>query len=356
MAGILGTLHAARGRRFADGRIERTLDELSQRLASIDEQVASAARRDCDADGDLGNAISSTIDLGEVLQRTLAAAGALPAVDGSQIRVRSHSGIVEAAARGLVGGDGDLVLGGPPDGKLFLSGLVNWETTDVDALRAGLVVPIATDPPGALCVYSRLSGAFDADSTAVLAAIARRAVPAVENAFRYREAQERAATDARTGVGSDSAFAEALPREIATARRHQRPLCMIQFDIDDFGEINRIPPRFHETGDEVLTDLGSRIRETVRTSDSAFRKSGGADEFILILPETTLEEARLLYNRLAFVVAAHPFADVVQVTLSAGLAELRADDTPESLGRRANQCLHVAKNSGKNRLVAEADE
>ena len=69
--------------------------------------------------------------------------------------------------------------------------------------------------------------------------IARRAEPAVQNAFRYLEAQHLAATDSRTGLGSASAFEEALPRELSAARRHGRPLCLIQIDLDDFGAINK---------------------------------------------------------------------------------------------------------------------
>ena len=61
----------------------------------------------------------------------------------------------------------------------------------------------------------------------------------MQNAFRFLDVQELAATDLRTGLGSALAFAEALPREISAARRHGRPLCLIQVDLDDFGRINK---------------------------------------------------------------------------------------------------------------------
>ena len=177
---------------------------------------------------------------------------------------------------------------------------------------------------GTLSVYSRLPNAFGGEAAEILAAIARRAAPAVQNALRYLEVQELAATDFRTGVGSASAFADALPREISAARRHGRPMCLIQIDLDDFGSINRTHSL--AVGDAVLSELGERIRTTIRASDSAFRNSGGADEFFLILPETTREYAKLLYGRLAFEVAAVPLADLdPPVTMSSGLVELRAD-------------------------------
>ena len=111
----------------------------------------------------------------------------------------------------------------------------------------------------------------------------------MQNAFRYLEVQELAATDSRTGLGSASAFEEALPREISAARRHGRPLCLIQIDLDDFGAINKRARR-SQAGDAVLAEFGERVRATIRGSDAAFRNSGGADEFFLILPETTREE------------------------------------------------------------------
>ena len=104
--------------------------------------------------------------------------------------------------------------------------------------------------------------------------IARRAAPAVQNAFRYLEVQELAATDSRTGLGSAIAFEEALPREISAARRHGRPLCLIQIDLDDFGAINK-EHLARRSAMRVLAEFGERVRATIRGSDLAFRNSGG---------------------------------------------------------------------------------
>ena len=146
----------------------------------------------------------------------------------------------------------------------------------------------------------------------------------MQNAFRYLDAQELAATDSRTGLGSASAFEEALPREISAARRHGRPLCLIQIDLDNFGAINKRTrlARGRQRGAGGVRRAGA---PTIRGSDTAFRNSGGADEFFLILPETTREEAKLLYGRLEFEMATPPLAEVdPPVTMSSGLAELRA--------------------------------
>ncbi len=340
-------------RRPLDTRVTRALEQVDERLVEITEQISAASRGTGDHDAGLGDAIGSTIELDEVLQRTLAAAEALAAVDGSRVSVRRPDGAVANAVRGLVAEGSASTFGGPPDGSPFVSGFAFWDVAGTDGLRAGLVVPLGPDRSGSLAVYSRIANAFDPEAVDVLAAIARRAAPAVQNAFRYLEVQELAATDSRTGLGSASAFTDALPREISTARRHGRPLCLIQIDLDDFGEINKLHSL--ETGDTVLAEFGERVRSTIRSGDSAFRNSGGADEFFVILPETPREHAKRLYGRLAFEMGSRPFGDVGDVTMTSGLAELRADDTEDSLRKRAGRAQRLGKASGKNQLVADDD-
>ena len=338
-------------RRPADTRLLGAIGDVDRRLEGIAAAVGPRHRPEDGLD-----AIGSTIDLSEVLQRTLAAAGALRAVDGSRISVLRPDGTSAVKTIGRVDAGSGPGIDRPPDGRTFVSGRATWDGEDGEALRSGLVVPVGPDGSGSLTVYSRLEDAFDAEAVSVLTAIARRATPAVLNALRYIEVQELAATDLRTGLGSALAFEEALPREISAARRHGRPLCLLQVDLDDFGRINKEHPRGLAAGDDVLTEFGERVRSTIRGSDSAFRNSGGADEFFVILTETTRQDARLLYDRLAFELGARPFADVGAVTMSAGLAELRADDTPESLQSRAGEAVIGSKRRGKNQLSTDADE
>ena len=271
-------------------RIATALERVDDRIAGLTESIEAAAARRGEPTSGLGDAIGSTIELDEVLHRTLAAATALPAVDGSAIRVTRRNGSVETAVQGLAADGVAPFLGGPPDGSRFVAGVTSWDVEGADALRTGLVVPLGLDGRGTLSVFSRNKDAFDADAVTILGMIARQAAPAVENAFRFLDVQELAATDLRTGVGSALAFEEALPREISAARRYGRPLSLIQVDLDDFGAINR---QFsQEIGNQVLTEFGERIRSTIRGSDAAFRNSGGADEFFLILPDTTREFAK----------------------------------------------------------------
>lgn len=342
-------------RRPLDARVVEALVQVDNRLAGIDEQIVAAGQQRGGPEPRF-DAIGYTIDLGDVLHRTLAAAGALRAADGGRVSVRRPDGTAVTRVDGLVVEGAEAGFGGPPDGSPFAWAHTTWDVGDDGGggLRSALVVPLGPHGTGSLAVYSRLEDAFDSEDVALLEAIARRAAPAVQNAFRYLEVQELAATDSLTGLGSALAFAEALPREISVARRHGRPLCLLQIDLDDFGRINKAFSI--ETGNAALAEFGARVRSTIRGSDTAFRNSGGADEFFLILPETTLEEARLLYRRLEFEIATPPLASIdPPVTMSSGLVELRADDTEDSLRRRAGSAQQLAKEGGKNQLVADDD-
>jgi diguanylate cyclase (GGDEF)-like protein len=336
-----------------DARLVELMAVVDTRLAAIDDRLTAVARPLNGDDGDLGPTINATLELAEVLQRTLAATQAVKAADGGRVHVRHPDGTITSETSGLVvesaKQDG---IEGPPDGTPFTSGRASWEGFGTDALRSGLVVPLGE---GSLSVYSRLPDAFDDEAVQLLTVIARRAEPAVQNAFRYLEAQHLAATDSRTGLGSASAFEEALPRELSAARRHGRPLCLIQVDLDNFGLINKRTGSL-EAGNSALVEFGERVRRLIRGSDTAFRNSGGADEFFLILPETTREEAKLLYRRLEFEMATPALAGIdPAVTMSSGLAELRPGDNEASLRRRAGNAQRIAKENGKNQLVADDD-
>ena len=326
--------------------VERALRGVNDGLIGLIERIEAAAGRPVESAVAL-EVIGSTIELDEVLHRTLAAAAALPAVDGSAIRVQRENGRVEIAVQGSVVRGAAPFLTGPPDGMPFVSGITSWAVDGSDVLRTGLVVPVGPDASGTLSVFSRNANAFDDDAVALLSTIAHSATPAIRNAFRYLEAKELAATDPRTGLRSQLAFATELPDRILEVRRHNRPLCLIQVDLDDFGMINRNYSQ--EVGDDVLTEFAKRVLDTIRAGDSAYRNSGGADEFFVILPDTTRALARRFYRRLVGEME-EPFGAIGAVTMSGGLAELRADDTPETLKARSGALVKQAKDGGKNQL------
>jgi diguanylate cyclase (GGDEF)-like protein len=280
--------------------------------------------------------LGASIDLDEVLARTLEAATAIAGADAALVSITGVDGEPLVVARGLTAEEAEReATVGPSRGPRAGSAAVQL---------AGEEGPI-----GVLTVLCRTPGrSFGADAVAELERLAARAGPAIDNARRFREARQLADLDALTGLHNRRYFHETLEREIARARRYDRHLSLIVLDLDDFKEVNdRIG---HLAGDSVLAAAAERVREVVRSADVPCRVGG--DEFAVILPESTLADGDQLYRRIQAAVAARPIAQVSQLHLSAGVAELRAEDDAASFFQRADKALYRAKGSGKGQVVA----
>lgn len=144
---------------------------------------------------------------------------------------------------------------------------------------------------------------------------------------------------------------ESLEREIIRARRHDRPLAVMMFDIDYFKRIN---DHFgHLAGDYVLRELADTVQQRIRR-DEIFARYGG-EEFVIVLPETTIEGAAALAETLRERVETHPFVfqgESIPVTISAGCALVQEADTATELIQRADTKLYEAKRSGRNRVCS----
>jgi two-component system cell cycle response regulator len=153
--------------------------------------------------------------------------------------------------------------------------------------------------------------------------------------------------DGLTGLHNRRYFHELLAREVARAQRYGRELALVVFDLDDFKSIN--DGRGHLAGDAVLAETAERARGVLRSADIACRVGG--DEFAVLLPEASGREAELLYRRLQRAVSSRPVAEAGDVSVSAGIAELQADDEPNTFFERADQALYRAKERGKGQVV-----
>src|SRR5487761_710685 len=220
-----------------------------------------------------------------------------------------------------------------------------------DALRAGLALPLADEsgPVGTLLVLTRTAGQrFEDDELLRLEEIAHRTAPAIETARRFREARQLADLDALTELHNRRYFHETLARETVRAHRYARKLALIVFDLDDFKEVNdRIG---HLAGDAVLAEAAARMREVVRTADVPCRVGG--DEFAVIMPESSLEDAEQLFQRIQTVMSTRALGQAGRLHLSAGLAELTPEDDSVSLFERGDRALYAAKQAGKGRSMA----
>jgi diguanylate cyclase (GGDEF)-like protein len=167
---------------------------------------------------------------------------------------------------------------------------------------------------------------------------------------KSRDLDEVSVTDKLTGLYNSRYLRSELDRQVALAHRSRAPLAILFVDVDDLKSVN---DRFgHIAGDAVLLNLAQGLLSKVRAGmDSCFRFGG--DEFLVLCPQTDLETARAVADR----VARLPEELGVRVTRGAGLsvavAALRPDERPVDLLRRADRLLYTAKRAGKGRVRAE---
>jgi diguanylate cyclase (GGDEF)-like protein len=301
--------------------------------------------------------LAATLDVDEVAERTLEAASAISGVDAVVLQAAGPAGPFVRASAGVGDDEAARAAVTPPDNDNLRVVEVSfrYRIDDVDGeaavLRSGVVVPLRADgaPIGALSAYTRSSARRLSDAEIdEVERIAFRAGPALENARRYAEARALADLDALTGLHNRRYFHETLAREVARALRYRRRLGLIVIDLDDFKAINdRVG---HLAGDAVLAEAAERLRSVMRSADIACRVGG--DEFAVVLPESSADDAELLAGRIARVIAARPITGAGTLRLSAGVAELREDDRPDDLFERADEALYRAKELGKARTVA----
>jgi diguanylate cyclase len=165
------------------------------------------------------------------------------------------------------------------------------------------------------------------------------------------EASSLVRHDQLTGVFNRRGLDEILVKECARARRHQTPLSLALLDIDNFKKLN--DSFGHDTGDAALIHLSRVARESLRPQDSVGRYGG--EEFIILLPETALEDAVAVVTRLQRELTRHIFMherEKTLITFSAGVTLWQNEEAPNLTIKRADEAMYSAKKSGKNRVVA----
>jgi diguanylate cyclase (GGDEF)-like protein len=165
---------------------------------------------------------------------------------------------------------------------------------------------------------------------------------------RLREAQTQSMTDALTGLYNRRSLDRMLEREVLLASRHRTPLTVVVLDVDHFKQVN--DDHGHAVGDELLKLMGSVLTSTLRRSDLAFRMGG--DEFVVILPQTTLSSAMAAMEKVRRSLAesdvSHARLAGMVPTVSIGLAELWANATAMELLHAADEALYTAKRDNRD--------
>lgn len=199
--------------------------------------------------------------------------------------------------------------------------------------------------------------------TAVQGRVARPLVPLAAAldaaAAAFHEAWDAATTDRLTRVANRATLLSQLIGEVERARRYGRPLAVAFVDLDRFKAIN--DTYGHDAGDIVLRGVAQIFARNLRDNDLVGRYGG--EEFMLILPETTPEDAAMVAEKLRLLVEGHPFrlpdGTEVTVTVSIGIAGGRGEHLRlEALVRDADAAMYSAKSLGRNQtyVFAEPDE
>ena len=215
--------------------------------------------------------------------------------------------------------------------------------------RAVLCLPISYGETllGVLNIESRDENAFAPQDVLILNTLADLLATALHNSFVFQKLQQQSITDGLTGIKTRRFFWEALSSEWKRASRSGRPFSVVLIDLDKFKEVN--DSLGHLEGDLVLARVGRLLEQKCRQSNVVARYGG--DEFIILMPETGIEQAQVLAERLRLWLATDPMLEEHHITGSFGVASFPVHAfSMEDLIRVADAGMYVAKHAGGNQV------
>ena len=220
--------------------------------------------------------------------------------------------------------------------------------------RSILCIPISYGETllGVLNIESLREKAFSADDELILNTLADLLATALHNSFVFQKLQQQSITDGLTGIKTRRFFWESLTGEWKRASRSGRPFSVVLMDLDKFKEVN--DSLGHLEGDLVLARVGRLLEQKCRQSNVVARYGG--DEFVILMPETGVEQAQVLAERLRVWIATDPMIAEHQITGSFGVASFPVHGfSVEDIIRVADAGMYVSKHAGGNR-VSTAEE
>ena len=317
--------------------------------------------------------VVSSLDLNEVLQNILHSAmvisdfpaGSIALYDESEesLVLHAHAGLSEtftARKRWRVkeGGLTHNIIG---HGEPFV--VEDIAQTNVtmnplalqEGIRSLIAIPLIFQKNlvGILYVDDFKPRSLEKDLIRLLSILGSFATMSIDNARLHQKTLELASTDGLTGLLNHRQFKKDFCEELRRAERYQTGLSIILLDVDDFKKFNDLSG--HPCGDVILRKLADLLRELLRECDLVYRYGG--EEFVVLLPETDLDEALLAADRIRHIVEQQSAAflpelsQVSGVTVSVGVASFPHDGaTVEVLLKQVDDLLYMAKGAGKNKV------
>jgi diguanylate cyclase (GGDEF)-like protein len=321
---------------------------------------------------EVAKTVVSTLDLDTLLQAIMVSAmhyaqtpaGSVALYDSNkkELSLHAHSGLsnefvkVEkwtVASGGLteqILKSGEIFIVGDTENSPFFHNPLAVK----EGIRSLISVPLIfqNDIVGILYLDDFKPREFDRGKLELLSILSSFAALAIHNARLHNKTKLMAITDFLTGLYNHRYFQQILTQELGRSSRYEKILSLIILDIDDFKSFN---DRFgHAVGDKILMTIGEIINRSLRKVDYAFRYGG--EEFVILLPETPLENAILTVERLRERIANEASASVPEasgsrVTVSAGVACYPENGSSrEDLFSLMDSYLYKAKSMGKNRV------
>jgi len=204
---------------------------------------------------------------------------------------------------------------------------------------------------GVLNLVMAPDAVFSGDEIRLVQTIGDQYSAAIERARLYEEAEKMATLDPLTGLYNRRYFFETAQEEFDRACRYKHHISIIMLDIDLFKNVN--DTYGHLVGDQVLQIIADRCKSVLRSSDKIGRYGG--EEFVILLPETTLEKAEKTANRIRSLVGERPILvdqAKISATVSVGVSSMNANCelNLEQVLEQADQALYQAKQRGRNRV------
>jgi diguanylate cyclase (GGDEF)-like protein len=337
------------------------LDSLAKELRGLKELLNVAQLVVCSLELDevLLNILHSAMTIMEM------PAGSVALYEGAtnKLRLHAHVGLSEtfAAHDRWTVKPGGLTWEILARGELFVvedtqqADFFNNSLAIAEGIRSLIAVPLKMQDEiiGVLYLDDFVPRRFPKERLELLAVFGSFATMSIDNARLHQRTLELASTDGLTGLFNHRQFKKMFAEELARAQRYQKPLSIILCDVDNFKMFN--DSYGHPNGDVVLQEMAGLLRELLRGCDTIFRYGG--EEFVILLPETSIADALRVAERLRSCVETSSPAFLGEitrshgVTVSVGVAAFPDDgDSTTQLLKTVDELMYAAKRTGKNQV------